>query len=97
MIHQFMLMTTIITPPTKEQITIKVLSLVDNMVTSGMYAEPSSSFDDLELDSLDRTDLFASIEREFGIAISDRHMPTSVQTVSELINIVYISLHPEQI
>lgn len=81
--------------PSKESITITILTIIDQYVDNSTEVTPTSYFYDLGIDSLDRIEIFASIERQFGIDFSDRYKPHEVETVSQLINIVYTTLHPE--
>lgn len=81
--------------PTKSSITIDVLTIIDPYVYPPTEVTPSSYFYDLGIDSLDRIEIFISIERKYGIDLSDRYKPHEVETVSQLINIVYTTLHPE--
>jgi len=64
---------------------INILSIEMNISISEI--EPTSTFEDLDMDSLDMVELVMELEHEFDCDIEDDEVD-SVQTVQDLITIV---------
>lgn len=79
---------------TKQEITISVLTILDQYAASGEEVTPSSYFYDLGFDSLDRVEIFIECENKFGVNLHS-YDPQRIETVSELINTIYVCLIDE--
>jgi acyl carrier protein len=75
------------TTATKDQVTERVISALVEFGEEPENVKPDSSFEDLDIDSLDLVELGQVIEDEYGIEITDADMD-KIETVQDVVDFV---------
>jgi acyl carrier protein len=75
------------TTATKDQVTERVMAALVEFGEEPENVKPDSSFEDLDIDSLDLVELGQVIEDEYGIEITDADMD-KIETVQDVVDFV---------